>query len=127
MSPATDPIGHGRQTSPGAGERQDPEVTLSATLRLLAEDECGRSKPIGSECALLARFGPDDRAPLPVQMAVFGILYVGIATAVHGTIVILAAQLRPWLVEGPRQTAVRRILSVVLALVAIWLAWATHR
>jgi len=64
---------------------------------------------------------------LPTQMAVFGALYVGIATAVHGTIVVLAAQLRPWLVEGPRQQTVRRTLSVVLALVAIWLAWTTRR
>jgi hypothetical protein len=64
VSPATDPIGHGRQTSPGAGERQDPKVTLSASLRLLTEDECGLSKPIASECALLARFGPDDLAPM---------------------------------------------------------------
>ena len=62
-----------------------------------------------------------------VQMAVFGLLYVGIATAVHGAIVALAAQVRPWLVEGPRQQTVRRILSVVLALVAIWLAWTTRR
>ena len=67
-------------------------------------------------------------APLLLtQMAVFGILYVGIATAVHGTIVVIAAQLRPWLVEGPRQRTVRRVLSVVLALVAIWLAWTTRR
>jgi threonine/homoserine/homoserine lactone efflux protein len=65
--------------------------------------------------------------PLATQMTVFGILYVGIATAVHGTIVVLAAQLRPWLVEGPRQQTVRRVLSVVLALVAIWLAWTTRR
>jgi threonine/homoserine/homoserine lactone efflux protein len=64
---------------------------------------------------------------LPTQMAVFGSLYVGIATAVHGSIVVLAAQLRPWLVEGPRQQTVRRILAVLLALVAIWLAWATRR
>ena len=64
---------------------------------------------------------------LPSQMAVFGMLYVGIATAVHATIVVLAAQLRPWLVEGSRQLAVRRILSVVLALVAIWLAGTTRR
>jgi threonine/homoserine/homoserine lactone efflux protein len=64
---------------------------------------------------------------LPTQMTVFGILYVGIATAVHGMIVILATQLRPWLVEGPRQQTVRRILSLLLALVAIWLAWTTRR
>src|SRR6478735_12282605 len=61
--------------------------------------------------------GTGPTAPsLPTQMAVFGTLYVGIATAVHGTIVALAAQLRPWLVAGPRQQTMRRALSVVLAL-----------
>ncbi len=65
--------------------------------------------------------------PMPTQMAVFGILYVGIATAVHAAIVVLAAQLRPWLVEGARQHKARRLLSVLLALVAIWLAWTTQR
>src|SRR6478735_4815965 len=64
---------------------------------------------------------------LPTQMAVFGVLYVAVATAVHGVIVVLAAQLRPWLVEGPRQQTVRRILAVLLALVAVWLAWATRQ
>jgi threonine/homoserine/homoserine lactone efflux protein len=63
---------------------------------------------------------------LATQMAVFGIIYVGIATAVHGAIVILAGRLQPWLTEGSRQQAVRRILSVVLAFVAIWLAWTTR-
>jgi threonine/homoserine/homoserine lactone efflux protein len=64
---------------------------------------------------------------LSIQMATFGIFYVAIATAVHGIIVVLAAQLRPWLVEGPRQQTVRRTLSIVLALVAIWLLWTTRR
>jgi len=54
-------------------------------------------------------------------------LYVGIATVVHGAIVIMAAQLRPWLVEGRGQQTVRRTLSLVLAFVAIWLAWTTRR
>jgi threonine/homoserine/homoserine lactone efflux protein len=68
-----------------------------------------------------------EAAPLPIQMAVLGTIYVGVATAVHATIVLIAAQLRPWLVEGPRQKIVRRVLSVVLALVAVWLAWTTRR
>src|SRR3954464_4447657 len=46
------------------------------------------------------RTGPGTPS-LPTQMAVFGALYVGVATAVHGSIVVLAAQLRPWLLEGP--------------------------
>ncbi len=69
---------------------------------------------------------PND-PPIPIQMAVFGLLFVSIATTVHATIVLMAAQLRLWLVEGRRQRTVRRVLSVVLALVAIWLAWSTHR
>jgi threonine/homoserine/homoserine lactone efflux protein len=64
---------------------------------------------------------------LPAQMAVFGSLYVGVATGIHSSIVVLAARLRPWLVSGPRQIVMRRILSVVLAMVAIWLAWTTRR
>ena len=61
------------------------------------------------------------------QMAIFGIVYVAIATAVHASIVMLAAELRPWLVEGPRQNVVRRGLAVALVFVAGWLFWATKR
>jgi threonine/homoserine/homoserine lactone efflux protein len=58
---------------------------------------------------------------------VFGALYVGIATAIHAMIVVLASQLRPWLVEGARHRWTRRLLSIALALVAVWLAWSTRR
>ena len=59
------------------------------------------------------------------QMVIFGIAYVAEATAVHGIIVMLAGELSPWLVEGPRQNAVRRVLAVALVFVAGWLFWAT--
>jgi threonine/homoserine/homoserine lactone efflux protein len=72
------------------------------------------------------RSSPGDPS-FPLQMMIFGILYVGIATAVHAAIVMLAAELRPWLVEGPRQRLARRILSIALALVAVWLGWTTRR
>lgn len=65
--------------------------------------------------------------PIPVQMTVFGVLYVGIATVVHALVVTLAAQLQPWLAEGGRQLWTRRVLSVALALMAVWLAWSTKR
>jgi len=68
-----------------------------------------------------------DAPSLPTQMTVFGFLYVGIATLVHAGIVILAAQLRPWLAAGPRRRNVRQVFSVLLAVVAIWLAWTTQR
>lgn len=79
--------------------------------------------------SVVPRFiGPDTAAlSAPVQLAILGALYVAVATAVHATIVILAAQLRPYLVEGPRRDIVRRTLSLALAAVAIWLAWTTGR
>jgi threonine/homoserine/homoserine lactone efflux protein len=62
-----------------------------------------------------------------IQMAIYGLIYVGIATTVHATIVMLAAQLSPWLLQGRRRTLVRRVLAVTLVLVAVWLIFATKR
>jgi len=61
------------------------------------------------------------------RLAMLGALYVGIATAVHTAIVLLAAELRPWLLEGRRSLWVRRGLSVLLAGAAAWLAFSTSR
>jgi len=72
------------------------------------------------------RFDSGDRG-LPAQMALFGIVYVAIATIIHASIVMLASQLRPWLMTGSRQKTIRRILSLALVLVAAWLAWTTRR
>jgi threonine/homoserine/homoserine lactone efflux protein len=60
-------------------------------------------------------------------MVVLGSLYVGIATTIHATIVMMAAQLKPWFVDGRRRDITRRVLSVALALVAVWLGWTTKR
>jgi threonine/homoserine/homoserine lactone efflux protein len=64
---------------------------------------------------------------LPAQIALFGVVYVAVATAIHASIVVLAGQLRRWLMTGSRQQAIRRILSLALVLVAAWLAWTTRR
>jgi threonine/homoserine/homoserine lactone efflux protein len=64
---------------------------------------------------------------IPIQMVVLGSLYIGIATTIHATIVMMAAQLKPWFVDGRRRDITRRVLSVALALVAVWLAWTTRR
>ncbi len=72
------------------------------------------------------RYEPGDRS-LPVQIALFGVVYVAIATIIHASIVVLASQLRPWLMTGSRQNTIRRVLSIALVLVAAWLAWTTRR
>ena len=70
----------------------------------------------------------DSRDPgLAVQIALFGVVYVAIATFIHASIVVLASRLRTWLVTGARQATIRRVLSFALLLVAAWLAWTTRR
>jgi threonine/homoserine/homoserine lactone efflux protein len=60
------------------------------------------------------------------QALLLGLIYVMVATAVHAMIVLFAAALRPYLVEGPRERLVRRLLAVSIALVAIWFLWGTR-
>jgi threonine/homoserine/homoserine lactone efflux protein len=72
------------------------------------------------------RYGSGDSSVL-VQLAQLGAVYVAIASTIHASIVLLACQLRPWLITGTRQNSIRRILSFALALVAAWLAWTTRR
>jgi threonine/homoserine/homoserine lactone efflux protein len=67
-------------------------------------------------------------AGLLLQIARLGAIYVAIATVIHAGIVLLAGQLRPFLVsEGRRHRLVRRMLALALVLVAAWLAWTTRR
>ncbi|MCZ8377109.1 MAG: LysE family translocator [Beijerinckiaceae bacterium] len=61
------------------------------------------------------------------QTLLLGLIYVMVATAVHALIVLFAAALRPYLVEGPRERLVRRLLAVSIALVAVWFFWGTRR
>lgn len=65
-------------------------------------------------------------APATRQLALLGGLYVGIATAVHLCIILAAAALRPWLMEARRAAMIRRALSLLLVLAALWLAWSTN-
>lgn len=54
-------------------------------------------------------------------------IYVGVATAIHALIVVLAGSLEPFLNDPVREMRARRVLSVLLACVAIWFAWSTAR
>jgi threonine/homoserine/homoserine lactone efflux protein len=53
--------------------------------------------------------------------------YVGIATLVHLLLVFLAGWLRPLLVTPAREMLVRRVFALLLAAVAVWLIFVTHR
>jgi threonine/homoserine/homoserine lactone efflux protein len=58
---------------------------------------------------------------------VFGLVDVAIATTIHVAIVMLAAQFRTRLIEHSRKGLVQRIFAVALALMAVWLIFATGR
>lgn len=61
------------------------------------------------------------------QSVVLVAIYVAVATVVHASIVVFAAALRPYLVEGPHERLVRRVLALSLALVALWFFVGTRR
>jgi threonine/homoserine/homoserine lactone efflux protein len=69
----------------------------------------------------------DPGKPVLSQTLILSAVYVAIATAVHGLIVLLGGSLAPLLTNPARETVVRRVLSVLLALVAAWFAWSTAR
>lgn len=54
-------------------------------------------------------------------------VYVAVATAIHLAIVMLAGSLTPILTDPRRERITRRVLSVLLALVAIWFGFSTAR
>ena len=76
--------------------------------------------------AVIPTFVDATARPMAQAMALTA-SYVGVATFVHFVIVVLAGTLEPILNDSRRESIARRILSVLLALVAIWFAWSTAR
>ncbi|PWE58165.1 lysine transporter LysE [Metarhizobium album] len=61
------------------------------------------------------------------QIATLTAAYVAVATLVHAAIVTLCGTFTSLVGKSGRETAVRRALSVGLALVALWFAWTTAK
>jgi len=68
----------------------------------------------------------DETRPLIGQAVTLSAVYVAVATAVHSAIVMLAGAARSWLEDQRRSAIVRRLLSLLLVAIAIWL-FATTR
>jgi threonine/homoserine/homoserine lactone efflux protein len=62
--------------------------------------------------------GPGDTGGMLMLSAV----YVVIATAVHTLIVVFASQFQGWLLNPTRERIVRRIFSLLMATIAVWMA-----
>ncbi|MFE0015027.1 LysE family translocator [Mesorhizobium sp. NPDC059054] len=61
------------------------------------------------------------------QALMLTVMYVVVATLVHLVIVGLAGSLEPALNDPSKEKPVRKILSLLLAAVALWFAWSTAR
>lgn len=75
--------------------------------------------------AVLPGFVTTPQAPLS-QTVTLSLVYVAIATLVHGGIVTLAGSTRSLLTDPHRTLLLRRALSLALAVVALWFAWTTR-
>jgi threonine/homoserine/homoserine lactone efflux protein len=76
--------------------------------------------------AVLPTFIDADR-PVLMQTLTLSAVYVTVATIVHAAIVTLAGTLEPFLNDPRRERIARRVLSALLAGVALWFGWATAR
>lgn len=65
--------------------------------------------------------------PMLGQTVLLSIVYVFVATAVHTTMVSFAGTARPLLEDPNRSRIVRRGLSLVLGVIAVWFAFSTAR
>jgi len=64
--------------------------------------------------------------PLLAQTITLSAVYVAVATAVHSAIVLLADTARPWLANQERSVIIRRVFSLLLVGIAIWVLFATR-
>ena len=111
------------ETSPGKAEAKP--VTSRFLLRGFVTNVLNPKAGI-FYVAVLPTF-VDEARPLAGQAVTLSVIYVTVATMVHSSIVILANAARPWLEEQQRSTTVRRVLSVLLAGIAVWLFAATRQ
>lgn len=69
----------------------------------------------------------DEDRPLLAQTAILLAVYLTIATVVHSAVIVGVAAIRPILERQGNITVVRRVLSVLLVLVAAWLLHTTRK
>lgn len=77
--------------------------------------------------AVLPDFIQIGKGAVATQTLVLSAIYVGIATAIHLVIVLLASRLQSVIATPEQRRTVRRILAVLLAGIAVWFAFSTSR
>jgi threonine/homoserine/homoserine lactone efflux protein len=66
---------------------------------------------------------PASTQSVTLQLAMLGTVAVAVASIVHSAIVIAADQSGRWIADNRMRSVIRRTLSAMLALMAVWLAW----
>jgi threonine/homoserine/homoserine lactone efflux protein len=111
------------ETSPGKaqGETEDAKFFVRGLVTNLLN-----AKAAIFYVAILPTFVDASRS-LTGQTITLSVVYVMVATAVHGTIVLLADAARSWLEDERRSMIVRRVFALVLVGIALWLLATTRR
>lgn len=77
--------------------------------------------------AVLPDFVQIGKGVVAAQTLMLSAIYVGIATAIHLIIVLLASRLQSVVATPETRRTVRRVLAVLLAAIAVWFALSTGR
>lgn len=77
--------------------------------------------------AVLPDFIQIGQGSVAAQTLVLSAVYVGIATAIHLTLVLLASRMQSMIESPDKRRNIRRMLAVLLAGIAVWFAFSTQR
>ena len=111
----------------GAGGDTPPMGGSKAFSRALLQNLLNPKAALFYVAVMPLFLSPSSAIGLMAESFVLVVIYVAVATAIHAAIVLFAGALRPYLVAGPYEQRVRRLLALSLAVVAIWFFWSTRR
>ncbi len=110
-----------------ARSRQSPDISPRMAFRRGLITNLLNPKAAVFYIAVLPDFIAVEGGGIAAQTIALAAVYVGVATAVHLFIVVLAGQSHRLIATAEQRRKIRRILAVVLAVVAIWFAFSTAR
>ncbi len=77
--------------------------------------------------SLLPGFMNMERSAFWVQALILGTIHILVSVLIHSAIVLGAARAGALMENSPLKIAFRRAMAILIAIIAIWLAWETRR
>lgn len=114
-----------REVSPAAGG--NPDVPPWTAFRRGLITNLLNPKAAVFYVAVLPDFIQIGRGAIAAQTLWLSAIYVGIATAIHLVIVLLASRMQRIIETPDKRRNIRRTLAVLLAAIAVWFAFSTGR